>query len=538
MIWLVLLISVASIACVVVIVKKHKIRFSLNLSESDQGNGQPSFFQLIKQQIQNAPTEPLDYSKFPAIIEGSAGLSYAPGILDALFGRSEGNYKNDWKKVESLLIAINRNRVSDWRILEQNIKNINIRVFDDLVDKLKRSLLTLRVRDLFWDIALQSRDYNAVKWGLALGTFDMSDNQVADLLLFARHGEFSLFAIHALAHELNNKPEIGQHLLGVLPVCRQWAVIQLINHIISDETLLSDEITQQKILIYAMKNNDGIPMEVAFTIANSINMKAFCKKAVKDEEVYYALCDLMNTLITDPQPLGGLSDLADPEQLLEVYVAMLEKRQPDIHMIYTLRIVQQYLHNKSYDNDLKERVASLSVGSLSEDIVREGLYDQNTKFLALEIIKNNNLVSLLSDVENCLQENPDWACVDVIGQIGSEENLRNLLNNLPMIVDLPPRRNRPLSQKNIIGEEFQQSCLYASILRQIGKLASNDSIAVLKEAAVDYDPQVRAAACEGFSCLPSGMLNEEIKEIIRDRLNDSLPYVVTEARKAADHAGI
>ena len=34
------------------------------------------------------------------------------------------------------------------------------------------------------------------------------------------------------------------------------------------------------------------------------------------------------------------------------------------------------------------------------------------------------------------------------------------------------------------------------------------------------------------------MLDEEIKEIIRDRLNDSLPYVVTEAQKAADRAGI
>lgn len=538
MIWIVLLISVASVACVVVIVKKHKKRFSLNLSESDQGNGQPSFFQLIKQQIQNAPTEPLDYSKFPAIIEGSAGLSYVPGILDALFGRSEGNYKNDWKKVELLLIAINRDRVSNWRILEQNIKNINIRVFDDLVDKLKRSLLTLRVRDIFWDLALQSRDYNAVKWGLSLGTFDMSDNQVADLLLFARHGEFSLFAIHALAHELKNKPEIGQHLLELLPVCRQWAVIQLINHIISDETLLADEVTQQKILIFGMKNCDGIPMEVAFTIANSINVKAFCERAVKDKEVYYALCYLMNTLITEPQPLGGLSDLADPEQLIEAYVAMLEKRQPDIRMIFTLGILQQYLHDKSYDNDLKERVSSLSMGSLSEGIVREGLYNQNTRFLALETIKNNNLVSLLSDVEKCLQENPDWACIDVIGQIGNDENLRNLLNALPKIVDLPPRRNRPFSQKNIIGEEFQQSCLYASIMRQIGKLASNDSIAVLKEAAVDYDPQVRAAACEGFSCLPSGILDEEIKEIIRVRLNDSLPYVVTEAQKAADHAGI
>lgn len=538
MIWLILPIIVAFLVCVVVFVKKHKVHFSLNLSESEQGNEQPSFFQLIKQQIQNAPTEPLDYSKFPNIIEGSAGISYAPGVLDALFGWSEGSYKNDWKKVESLLIAINRNRVNNWRILEQNIKNVNIRVYDDLVDKLKRSLLTLRVRDIFWDLALQSRDYNAVKWGIALGTFDMSDNQVAELLFFARHGEFSLFAIHALAHESNNKPEIKQHLLELLPVCRQWAVIQLINHIISDETLLSDEITQRKILIFGMKNNDGIPMEIAFTIANSINLKAFCKKAVKDKEIYYALCDLMNTLITDPQPLGGLSDLAEPEQFLEAYVAILEMRQPDIHMIYTLGILQPYLYNESYDNNLRERVASLSVESLSEDIVREGLYNQNTRYLALETIKNNNLVSLISDVEKCLQENPDWSCIEVIGQIGNDKNLRNLLNALPEIIDLPTRMNKPISQKNIIGEEFQQSCLYASIVRKIAKLASNDSVAVLKEAAVDYDPHVRAAACEGFSCLPSEMLDEEIKEIIRDRLNDSLPYVVTEAQKAADRAGI
>ena len=74
----------------------------------------------------------------------------------------------------------------------------------------------------------------------------------------------------------------------------------MIERLVQDEELIRDPEVQRQILIYGMENNDGLAMEVAFTIASYIDMPRFFREAQQDSKLFRRLTDLWNTLLTDP----------------------------------------------------------------------------------------------------------------------------------------------------------------------------------------------------------------------------------------------
>ena len=89
-----------------------------------------------------------------------------------------------------------------------------------------------------------------------------------------------------------------------------------LSRIVHEPSLIHDAEVQRKILIYGMGNNDGIPMEVAFTIAENIDLPRFFDLARTDGRVYVAISEMMDILITEPNPLGGIEQLSDSHDLL------------------------------------------------------------------------------------------------------------------------------------------------------------------------------------------------------------------------------
>jgi hypothetical protein len=514
---------------------------SLDLSMPQEDSQKPSLFSLISQQVEAAPDKPLDYSKLPHIIEGESGLSYAPGTLDAIFGGS-GAKDKDWMKVKLIILAINANRIDDWRIVEQNLVGVGIAAHDKLADNLRPADVTPQVVKLFWEVARNSSDYDAVKWGVSIGTLDIKDDHISDLLVFARHGEFTLFAAHAIIRESARRPALKKNLLALLPVCRQWAVIQLINHIVVDDSLISDRSVQRQILIYGMENNDGIPMEIALTIAKAINLSVFSEEAYTNQRIYEAIVDLMNTLVTERHPLGGLRELPDGESIFDTYVRMLEQREPDIRVFDTLEKLEVFLADEKLPwqakNQKLAKVKEILKHGFSIDVVRAGLLDDGTRSLSLRSIRERKIHDLLPEVLTLFKKRPDSDLIQVLSKIGKREHLQVMLDALPKIVDLSARREKPLSQERVSGPGWQESNMYAGIISGLGRLATPDAVSCLKQAVDDYDPSVRSAACEAFALLPEKMIDDKIKKIITERVQDPTPYVAKSAEKAARRAGI
>lgn len=505
-------------------------------------SGRP-IYDLIRAQVEVNPDKPLDEARFPRVRIGDANIAFAPGAVDALIGgATEGN--DGWKRVLELVRAINAGQVNDWRVVEESLRTVRTATnVDHVLQELLVTDVTDRMRGLFWDLARRSNDYEAVKWGVALGSLNLRSQEVDDLLLLSRHAEFTLYCAHALMRESGRIPTYKKYLVELLPVSRQWGVIRLIDYIVNDKDLVADRDTQREILLCGMENHNGIPMEVAFTIAKAVDLPLFFDEAVKDDRVYSAVVDLMDTLIEDTAPLGGLTDLEEWQTVFDAYLRMIERRSVDVLMLSSLRTLQGFLEDKGLEWSGREAklgyVRYLLNERFSIDVVRRGLQLPKRRWLALRIIKERQLRELLPQVEEVFKESSgDVGVIDVLGALGEMRHLQLLMDHIPRIVDLESRKGRPISRENVMGTEYANEFQYGIIVAFLGRLGTVEAIAHIKRAGRDYDPYLRSAACRAIAQLPTETIDDELRTVVKERLADAPPYVVEAAVEAARKLGI
>ena len=501
-----------------------------------------SLYQLIREQVEKAPDQPVDYTLFPSVQSVSNEISLAPGLMDALVGGTDKTSKG-WQVIRDAIKDINRGRIKDWQTVENAIKGITTSSqVDSLLHNLAVADVSPAVKRIFWDLARNSHDYEGVKWGIAVGGIFLAREELRDLLLFARHGEFSLYTSHVLIRESERHPEFKQHLIALLPVCRQWAVIRVIDYVVADKELIADLGNQEKVLVFGMENNDGIPMEVAFTIAKFIDVPFFLDQARDNRRVRTAVILLFESLLTEPQPLGGIHDLNDGRNLFERYLSLVQTAAPDFEVLRALHGIELFLKDEDrawVDREqLLDKVKKIYDSILKPDILRAGLWEDRNRWLACKIIKEMELSDLLPDIVNCFKAKPDRAVMDAMGCIGAAEQLEMLLQQIPAIVDLGARENVPRSKINIHGAQGAANMDYALIVRYLGRLGTPEAVRQIKTAAEDYDPQVRSAAMAAIVDLPPDRVDDRLKRQIMDCLADSPPYLVEAAEKAAARLGI
>jgi len=502
-----------------------------------------SIYSLIKEQVDRDPDAPLDHESLPSLERTEGGVNFAPGAMDALFGSGEAKDDDTWKVVPKVIRAINKGQVSDWRVIEQNVKDVDVSsCVDTVLGNLYVADLTPAVKNLFWEAARSSRDYNTVKWGVAIGGFDLSDQELPTLLTLARHGEFTLYASHVLLRESEKHPSYKKHLVRLLPSSRQWGVIMLIDYIVLDKPLIADQAVQRDVLIYGMENNDGIPMEVAFTIASAVNLPALFEAGEKDERVYRAAVLLMDTLLLEPAPLGGLTDLEGWPKLYDGYLALIEKRTADTPMLGALASLETWLTDKELTWERKdaelERVRRLTKERLSAEIVRSGLENERDRWDALQLVEKHKLTELLPAVETLFKTKPDPSTISTLSTVGGKDQLQLMFDTIPTLIDLDAREGKPMSHVNIHGWEVKNCFEYSLIVRSLGKLATPEAIAHIKRAGTDYDPAVRAAACAAIAELPADLVDADLRRIVTDRLTDDPKYVADSAKETAAKLGL
>jgi hypothetical protein len=504
-----------------------------------------SLYDLIKATAEKAPpNSPIDESLFPKIGLMDGGISFAAGALDALSSRFRNDGSEDeWEYLRNLFAEIEKGRIRNWKNLDERIKGRAAQAtMDRVLESLNGTAVGRLHPSMFRELAQNSRNYEAVKWGIAIGALDANPEFVEDLLLFARHSEFTVHAIRALLRSYSRIPELKQKLLSLLPGSRGWGVIRLVEFLISIPAFTSDLSVQRDCLIYGMENNEGISMEIAFTLATHIDSYHFLSLSKTDGGVFKSFSQMMNTLLTEPNPLGGLNDLANSEALFGSYVELLEVRAPDNYVLMGLRAADEFLNDSATvwlgKEHLIQHVRLLLRNRASIDVLRAGLKDSSTRWVALKIIRENQVRSLVPDVEALFIEKPDSTNIDVLSELGELQHLQTMFVKISELVNLSERSARPMSKINVVGLEHQNGFEYAGIVKTLGRLGTPEAILHLKRAFRDYDPLVRAAACTAVIKMDRSKIDLEITGLIVERLDDSPKYVAEAALQTANSLGI
>jgi hypothetical protein len=535
------LVAVALVVVAVVVVRSRSADRSPTALQRAAPRG-PSIYQQIRDQLSVSPDGPLAVERISTDDPPAEGqLRFAPGARDALFGSLDGGA--EWKKVLDVLRRLSRGKALDWSAVDvvtaeaPTASNVDL-----LIDQLQTSDLASPVRERFWDVALNSRRIESVKWGIAIGGIGLRPDELEPLLALARHAEFTLFAAHVLMREGAEEPRYRQKLVELLPHARQWGVIRLIDSIVRSDDLIADAAVQRDVLVYGMENNDGIPMELAFTIAKAVDVRRFILASRSDDRLRREVSDLMDSLLTEANPLGGLRDLDGWEQLYDAWLEVLEQAAPDARLLGALRSLRMFLSDDSVEwtrsDQERIRVEHLWTTKFSAEALRRGLDDKRDRWMTLRIIEEEEVRELIPDVRRAHAQKPDPSTIGVLAKIGGEEDLEALRASIESLVDLEARKHIPLSTQNVFGPEHRNSMEYGQIVRAMPRLGSAESLVTIKNALSDYDPYVRAAGCDAVAKLKPGLIDDEIRAAVRSRMKDSPPYVVESARNAASAHGI
>jgi len=379
----------------------------------------PSLYDMICERVGNSPNTPLDDSNFPKIFVGSSELSLVPGLKDVLGWEGE-NANKQAEEVKQIIREANRKEIRNWAELEMRLHGIGaLPSVDAVLTSHNWSSMEPSVFRLFRELARRSRDVEAVKWGIAIGSVSAPREFMEDLLLLARYGEFTLYAGVALIHWSRNYCELTPQLVNLLRMCRGWSVIRLIEIFFDEKDIATDPEVQREILICGMENNEGIPMEVAFTIAKGIDLERFFKEADSDPQVFVALTQLMETLFFEPAPRGGLKDLENGKEILNEFIALLQRRSPpDFRALYSLRNIELFVSDEELappgSEKMLKTVRELYLQTFSEDFVRQGLEDSKTRWMALQLIRERRITTLLPDVEQLFELDATSFVIDVL----------------------------------------------------------------------------------------------------------------------------
>lgn len=496
----------------------------------------PSIYEQIRDQLRASPDGPLsvDLRTDDPAIEGQ--VRFAPGAMDSLFGAGEGGA--EWKKVLDVIRRMGRGKALDWAALDAvTAEAPTASNVDALIDQLRKSDVTQGVKDRFWELAQKSRRIESVKWGIAIGGIGLRPDELEFLVVLAHHAEFTLYAAHVLMSEGVREPRYRRKLVDLLPRARQWGVIRLIDYIVQSDDLIADREVQRDVLVHGMENNDGISMEVAFTIAKAVDVRGFIDACRADDGLRRAVSDLMDSLLTEPIPRGGLRDLPGWEGLHDAWVEFLEQCAPDVRLLGSLRSLRHFLDDDRLEwsrrGRERDRIERLWSTKFSMETLRKGLDDVRDRWRALQIIEEQGARELLPHVRQAHSMTPDYSTISVLAKIGGEEDLEALRASIGRLVDIEARKHIPLSRQNVFGPEHKNSMEYGQIVRAMARLATRDAVHTIKRALIDYDPYVRAAGCDAVANLRADLIDDEIRAAVRSRLGDAPPYVAESARNAA-----
>ncbi len=479
-----------------------------------------SLFRRIRKAVESNPDEPLPEGVLESITGSVEDVRYVPGAMDALFGGTEEG-EEEWHHLRNAVERVNVGEITDWSELEEALSDTSaISSLPLLYERMERVEITPLVRHRFWELARNSGDTEAVKLGICLGTFDLTERERSDLEIFARHPEFTVYVAHVFLRESETEPSYRDQLVELLPVVQGWGVVRLIEVILEETKLVDREEVPRLILIHGMENTSGVRHEVVQICLRHLDLFELFGKARSDDRLFRAVVRFMESLLLEPEPAGELKRMESGQDLLELYLDILTERDRDVWVLYGLVNVNSFLEEFAPEwpgrDRLLKKVRSARERVETEGVLRDGLEKKPVRDLVLSIIREDGRRKLVPDVvETCLSDDPGVQAVEVVGEYGEEKHLQRLRD---VVTELRTRTGGDREDqpgKHEPGLRTKRDLVYASAVRHIGKVDSASSREEIREALTYHDARVRVAALKAMSDLSPDQWTEELAEAAR-----------------------
>jgi len=114
--------------------------------------------------------------------------------------------------------------------------------------------------------------------------------------------------------------------------------------------------------------------------------------------------------------------------LADAHVRLLTSRKPDVWLLQGLRTARSFFNDSACPlegrKERKESIDALLGERMSADVIRNGLMDKQSRWVALEMIDQDRLTDLLPDVETLAVEESEYHTLTVLGSHGDERQLQ------------------------------------------------------------------------------------------------------------------
>ena len=508
------------------------------LEHTTEPSADPSFFQIIRRQAQAHPNEPIIHSEFPPIPSDEEGAFYFAGARD-IFDTADRVQGQSWRDVVAIVRAANRGWVKDPAVVEAAIRSIEpIRNMDAVLAELITGDVSPRVCGLFMDMARTSRNYAAVKWGIIVAGLRPEAASMPDILLLARHSEFTLYVCQILLREIPKSSEYREHLIGLLPVTEGWGACQTINFVLRNLTPPVGPDIAQTAVINGMNNGAGARAQIAAIIEESIDLLPMLETARHDALLAEALLELLGQLLWEPKPSGMLHQTREGSALIRGYLKLIESLPTSVNNLHLLWGIGSRLSDADITwpdrDDLLTWTRSVFLVKLSRDIIVDAIRNDEQRLAALQLAVVLEMHDIVPVILDDLRRHADPANVDAVGQLGDESAVAALLSVLPSSETLAERE----ATERITADEAPvdtETMMYGVAVQHIGKLNSRRAIEHIRRAAGDPHPFVRAAAMSGLENMQRWTLDNDMKRMVREALADPSETVRAAAERAAAH---
>lgn len=506
----------------------------------------PSLFALIRAQVDRDAQARLDLTPFPAIPLGpDSNLTLSPGMRDHISIGSDAELPD----VEAIVRAVRwaGDPRASWEELERDLDGTSVvRQFDEVYERLRVGGLTDRALARCRELARRSGRYEPVKWGVILGYLPMADDgelspdDVEFLVDLARHPELcsaSMFVLRAAGRAEPHLKLIGVRLLAMTD---GWGVVHIVRDLAEEPELMSDPAVQRQVLIYGAENGDMLSMECYFDIARIIDMPAWVDRARgDDDEVFVAIARIMGGLCTEPRPIGGLADRDDADELLDLFLALLEARESRVEVLYSIDQVSRFFAEHPAWPGRREweaRLRALYRDKRSLDVLSEALHGSNAWY-ARSVIRTHRETDLAAAVAAWHLRDPSNASLVTLGVIGRAED-ETLITDPLEAVDWASRRQREKRAKRLDWAEGRADRDLANRVEQLAHWPNHRTERLILAAAQDFNPDLRSAAARAIDRWPDHRLTPALRDGLERLLDDPATSALHAATRAAETHGV
>jgi hypothetical protein len=505
---------------------------------TDAARSTPSVFMRLTRAAELNPHGPIDH----ALVDLSRDETgdYIAGLADISADWSDDG--SGWPAIVNVVLAIKARTIRRWEVVERNVAAVDLYANRrPLLRALRLDDITPEVAGLFWELARSSDDVTAIKWGMTIGSIAMSPMELDDMMVLARHSEFTSLACEAIVRESERRPEYRERLLDLLETTSGLGRVVAIGSAIGDTVLMRERANRWLVVRAAAELRRALMPTFAAQLVEQLDLAALAATDAADIRRQAELASIAEAAL-------GVDDRAallatdNFRALVGGLVEQALRLPPSIDVLSLLRALRIAVgedeHALGLDKRFRARIEQAYRHSVDPSMIARAIDDERHRDVAHVVVIEESLASLVPVVREEFEREPTALGVVALGTLGGQAELAMLYEWITGGLD---RRSRTLllRGRSVIDRDGEHAdSAYAVVLQFLGRLRTAEALELIREAASDFDPVVRRAAMIAIGELETWQLDIDLKRRIGDAAGDAFEFVRSAASAAVARHGL